>query len=1477
MKDKFIKIISSLLLIAFLVSCLSVFAFAEESEEEEEALGGTLIINRNFDEGWPHSNGFGGSVKNNYFGVEHEETTDFKYNYFVRIEATNDKLHSTEANDGYMELQYKSNRATKLSSVLMFDIRVDDYVDLGTVVYARSIGGSSGFSADLVSFRDGKMYIPNVGVATTSAQNSVGAIENDRWVTLAIVYNLSTNDAGDTDDENYRICPTCYTKYLKTDCKGQDCGKSYKDTTGVAKTGCAAKLDPDTMLQLVSTRIYVGYADEFDIETATEVTLGESDITTKYVDDDVSKVEVMDTTDIDLSIGTRYFDTSYCIKANQTRGTDIVRFGLPARKTQADSDNALGQSYCLDNVKAYNLDTYIGPYVDDKTGETKDNYADILVSFDEVATLATADKPYGENVAPNASKTVDILSGSGEKSDLQYITEALLMKVGTEYGRFAGERKAILSDANGVAYGAPVKIDGLVYVPFQAVLNHIGYPIDEHEDGYSYDFATSEGSALIAIDRPTATVDGKSVPLTAAPKRITDEKTGQPYVVIAMDDIETLFPGYYITYDEMGLIILAEKDDLVNRADNLSFMVELMASFIYDFVSGDTYYDMAKEHTNNFQHPYLLVESQDTFDYYREVYYSQPGDENYDENLQSYLQTFVTKTYNANGSANARVNDTYVKFRHGLRYWAKDGVWVEGQTDIDDSITLDAFGGSFLRDELIKYTYEKVNAETGEVEILEDGSWINGTLVNPHDSELAQNSSTYNGGYDWDGGRLNESVHYNNYIRDLALCYQITGKQAYGYLAYEAAVKMATWTHWGQGHFLNCADATTPYALAYDWMYNDWKAWGLDLGVIEDAIYRLGVYHGSIVSAIEGTRRCEINNRRQGTSAYYTTMVNNWNVVCTSGMVTGSLAILGIKDVVEAEGRANPDYDYDRWVVCAKYLLENNTRTLATGGLGMYAPDGSYIESPNYWRYSTNSLFHMIWVLNTAVGDDMGFLNMWGMETTFLFACQIEFPSSIRTDDNRNYAAGVQFWNYHDSGQECLDTHMFFYAAQMLGQESLAALRIEQIPKKGVVLYDILGYKPEYKYLDVSEAKNELALSYKIDSCDGAVARDTWGDGALYVGLMGNNNDASHGQVDSGNFIYANKNYVWFCDLGAENYNVYKYFSNEDNSKYRYSYTRMNAEGANVICLTSEQDIMPFGQSLSGGGKLVEYEANENGMITVIDNTTAYGSVTNYAKRGLLFTNNRKTVVIQDEISFAGGSQSVKWLGVTGAQIILSADKKTAWLKKTIGDEEAVIRCTIVSNSSSMMFSVLTAQDYVLDTTMRPNQSLSLGGVDEKDRSLYQRLCISHSGLGFECAVVIEEVENEYINSVDFPPQYKWTPMNQWEIAAEYTEEVKDESVLGNASLADIQTYGDMADRLVRDGYAFTTRTNEFFFNMAKAAACVAVFGDRMIQNSGVKELVASYNVYVGNLAKYNAYQAAMNVSNAEKVSLGAALGGFKG
>ncbi len=1435
MKNKFTRIISFLLILASLVSCLTVFSFAETATEEENT--SKLIYYRGFDEGWDYMNGMNGGIKENNFYIDYEEAKDFSYNYFLRVE-------NLSGLDGFMEFRYQSNQPRSGGAVVSFDLKSDDKTDFGnpgTIVYLRTVGGTTdGKTTALAGINGGKLYLPTAGGAFSSCYNLMGDMTNE-WVRVAYVFDLGTED--NNPDANYRMCTGCFRRYHVDDCDGSVCGASMPNNTA---NSCKGVLDSSKMLESISLRIYVGYASTFDTATATSID---------------NKAQG---TAVDLST-TRYYDTSLCYGAGKTKGIDIIRYGLPTRNSQADKDAAYGQSYCLDNMAMYNGESGMS-----------------VVPIEDILTLGTEDKPYGEKINTSAAKVIEILSGTGEKSNIQYVNEALLLKVGVNYGLYAKQRKAIFTDSvTEKPYGAPIKSSGKVYVPFQAVLDYIGYPSFKHDDNMSYDFATDKGSALLTVGRDTATVNGQLVALTAAPMMVADEDTGKEYVVIALDDVETLFDGYFVTYDDMGLIIVSEKDELLNRDEDLETMLNYMCMFIYDYISGDEYYSRTKTNTNNFTHPYLHA-TQEKFDELHAAY----TDASVDPLLNQYLTTYVDYVLGRNSSTSSRarsytstetatgtvVDNGYDSFVYGWEAW------------LADDKTIDSTGaGQYLDGKT-----EKV------VEYKDDGVTVsktyykNGAVLNPHDLEVNAANITgytyekkyYNYGYDYDGGRLNESGNYNNFIKDLAFCYQVTRKEAFGRLAYEAAVAMAKWEHWGPGHFLNTADATTPYAVAYDWMYNTWKEWGLDLTPIEKAIWDNGVHDGILASKLHESETFT-TSRRQGSSTFYTTNTNNWNAVCTSGMVTGALAILGI-DYLVANDSSRPAggtaLDTATMVKECKSILENNTKTLANNGLGMYAPDGSYIESPNYWRYSTVSLFQMIWALMSATGDDSGFLNMWAMDKTFYFAVQCEFPSYIKTDTGTTQSTGYQFWNYHDSGQDYMDSSMFFYAADVLGQEALAAIRLDQLERKSVGIYDILAYKSEYATLDRQKAFEDLELTWVFESCDGIVSRDYFGDGCLYTGLMGNMNNASHAQIDSGNFIYANHNFIWFCDLGSENYNVYGYFSKDE---YRYAYYRMTAEGNNVIALTSDEETVPWGQVLNGGGELIEYDYNEYGMKAIVDNVTAYGDLATSCLRGMLFTNNRKTVVVQDEIIFDGTHQFA-WLAQTTANIEISEDGKTAYLIKEVpttygGTEktEYVIRCSIVSPDPRFTFSTKPATESILNATIKPGVSVEAGGVDEKDRSAYNRLCIDAKGLKFNCAVVIEEVANKYITAEDQPVEYEWNIMRAWEISETFNATAKDENAITKAQLYDVKEYGDKANAYVLEETAFGKRLQDFYLAMARAAAAVVTFMETMFTNEPV--LAEAYYTYLNNAAKYDAYKTSVNASVKDNMSIGVALGGYQG
>ena len=137
----------------------------------------------------------------------------------------------------------------------------------------------------------------------------------------------------------------------------------------------------------------------------------------------------------------------------------------------------------------------------------------------------------------------------------------------------------------------------------------------------------------------------------------------------------------------------------------------------------------------------------------------------------------------------------------------------------------------------------------------------------------------------------------------------------------------------------------------------------------------------------------------------------------------------------------------------------------------------------------------------------------------------------------------------------------------------------------------------------------------------------------------------------------------------------------------------MGGEGQNHVIVTSQPVNIPYGQALNGSGDMEKTFTNEYGSYAIMDLASCYPGVVNYARRGMLYTNNRKTVVYQDEIGFRT-VQDFAWIAHTEAysgtkevkKIVLSDDKTTAWITATgyneatgKNDASITIRCSILA------------------------------------------------------------------------------------------------------------------------------------------------------------------------------------------------------
>lgn len=564
--------------------------------------------------------------------------------------------------------------------------------------------------------------------------------------------------------------------------------------------------------------------------------------------------------------------------------------------------------------------------------------------------------------------------------------------------------------------------------------------------------------------------------------------------------------------------------------------------------------------------------------------------------------------------------------------------------------------------------------------------------------------------YDVGGRHANSETVFEKLVHE-AFAYQMTHDEKYAKHAYYCSLGIIDRLHWGPGHFLNCSGATGKLSMIYDWLFDAWKGLGLDTGRIKDGLYRQGLHHGYNSVIYD---KCDFPSPKQGTGWRFKLKPDNWNSVCNSGMILASLIVLndGVDEVIDEE-------KYNKTSELLGACLSSTMQPHLV--MHQYAPDGSYIESNSYWAYGTVNLMNSMAALYDSLGTDLGLHYVCGMDKTCYYAV---------------YSESCEFvgWNYHDGSLSSQNTSSFNQFATISGDDTLYAIRKDQIKKgKWVAVLDMMYY-PDVRGRKVPELES-LPLDYAMVGIDAFTVKNGWERGSLFAGMIGGENPegGSHNQLDSGAFIYHNLGKMWFTDLGSDYYNSrgikngIGYFGN-------YALYRRNAEGNNCLCLTS----LHYGQLLGKSGYMTECKSGDTASYCIIDNREVYGDNTEYARRGMLLTNNRRTLVIKDEVGFTSPESAF-----TTAHF--ESDKITAQLS------EDGRKCTLTHKDGEKIYVTLLGDGKLeLLNCTEPLLSGTEPAEGEYSRENYSRLVVRHENVTkINTAFVIDTVDESTLDNLD--------------------------------------------------------------------------------------------------------------------------------
>ncbi len=439
-------------------------------------------------------------------------------------------------------------------------------------------------------------------------------------------------------------------------------------------------------------------------------------------------------------------------------------------------------------------------------------------------------------------------------------------------------------------------------------------------------------------------------------------------------------------------------------------------------------------------------------------------------------------------------------------------------------------------------------------------------------------------------------------VSTLALIYRLSGEQQYLDRAWQELETAAQFPDWNPSHFLDTAEMTNAFALAYDWLYNDLTSSQRDL--IRSAIVSKGL-KPALGQYLE--------------QESWTVKENNWNQVCNGGIAMGALAVLDTDPELAGE--------------ILQYALKRLPKAMQH-----YAPDGAWAEGPGYWNYATTYNSLILAALNTSIGSDFNLAKIAGFAETGSFPIYMTSP------------LGIPF-NFADGKERALYSPALFWLSDRFRQPAYSKYQ-QQYAKPEAM--DLVWYKPQTD----TKKSTILPLDKYFRDVEIASMRSAWDDPkGIYIGLKAGSNEVGHGNLDLGTFVLDALGVRWAVELGQDDYNLPGYFDQQDQ---RWDYYRTRAEGQNTLVINPSQNP---DQNIEASTKIERFDSQPEGAFAIANLTPAYSLQAVQVKRGMALQKNRQQVLLQDEIK-ADTNVDAFWFMHTKADIEIAKNGKSAMLSQ---------------------------------------------------------------------------------------------------------------------------------------------------------------------------------------------------------------------
>lgn len=449
-------------------------------------------------------------------------------------------------------------------------------------------------------------------------------------------------------------------------------------------------------------------------------------------------------------------------------------------------------------------------------------------------------------------------------------------------------------------------------------------------------------------------------------------------------------------------------------------------------------------------------------------------------------------------------------------------------------------------------------------------------------------------------------------VYTLAFLYRMEENAMYLERAWQELEACAAFPDWNPSHFLDVGEMCHAFAIGYDWLYHD-------LSEDQRSIIREALIDKGLNPYLEGS---EAGNSR------WVKNNQNWNFVVNGGVGIAALS-LGIEEE-------------EIFSKVISYVMENLPYAIR-----MYAPDGAWDEGAGYWGYGTRYLTYLMASLQSATGQLYGIPDAAGLAETCYF------PIYMSGTGNKSYQFG-------DGGSRRVSDPAMFWLAEQYNKPVFGAWRYLHIARGGIKpgIFDLLWYKSEFSNTSGLE---ELPPDRYFRHVEVVSVRSSFKNkNGFMAGLKGRmESELHHNDLDQGSFYMEALGETWAEELGSGHYNAPGYWQYSPLGD-RWNYYPKRAEGQNTLVINPSLEADQISDAQSG---IISYNSQAEEVFAVTDFTDAYRDHARKVQRGLCLCDDRKTLMIQDEIELKEPGE-IWWFMHTRAEITVRNNARQVILEK---------------------------------------------------------------------------------------------------------------------------------------------------------------------------------------------------------------------